>query len=166
VVAGVIVTQREFGELRTIPPGEARERWVGLLELADEPEPVRRYLHDGTLHALEDDDGRPLAAILEIEVQHGACELRAVAVAEAFQSQGIGSWMISEVCERLRTRGARRVIVGTASSGVRRLAFYQRLGFRFTHVERDFFSEARGYPADDFEDGIRVRDMVWMDKLL
>jgi quinol monooxygenase YgiN len=53
-------------------------------------------------------------------------------------------------------------VVGTASSGVRQLAFYQRLGFRLTHVEPDFFSQERGYPPGLSENGISVRDMVWM----
>ena len=55
------------------------------------------------------------------------------------------------------------MIVGTASSGTRQLAFYQRLGFRLTHVERDYFSAAKGYPAGLEEDGIPTRDMVWME---
>jgi hypothetical protein len=30
-------------------------------------------------------------------------------------------------------------------------------------IERDFFSPARGYPAVMEDNGIRLRDMVWMD---
>jgi ribosomal protein S18 acetylase RimI-like enzyme len=62
----------------------------------------------------------------------------------------------------LRAQG-KHVIVGTASSGTRQLAFYQRLGFRITHVERDYFTEAKGYPAGLEEDGIPTVDMVWME---
>ena len=29
---------------------------------------------------------------------------------------------------------------------------------------RDFFTEAKGYPADLVESGIPIRDMVWMDR--
>ena len=55
-------------------------------------------------------------------------------------------------------------VVGTASSGVRQLAFYQRCGFRLTRVERDFFTVDKGYPADLRENRIPIRDMVWMDR--
>ena len=72
--------------------------------------------------------------------------------------------MMNAVLFVLAQRGARRAIVGTASSGVRQLAFYQRCGFRLTHVERDFFTAEKGYPADLAEDGIPIRDMVWMDR--
>jgi hypothetical protein len=33
-------------------------------------------------------------------------------------------------------------------------------------VERDFFTPARGYPEVMVDNGIQLRDMVWMDRLL
>jgi ribosomal protein S18 acetylase RimI-like enzyme len=148
----------------TITSGRAREAWVELLELADEPAPLRRYLDDGTLYGVVDASGRPRAAVLAIDESDGTAELRAVAVAEDEQGTGLGSWLVSEVCERLRARGIRRVVVGTATSGVRQLAFYQRLGFRLDRIERDFFTAEKGYPSDFYENGIPTRDMVWMDR--
>jgi ribosomal protein S18 acetylase RimI-like enzyme len=113
---------------------------------------------------LEPTTGEPRAAALVIDRPDGAAELRAVAVAEPEQGSGFGSWLVDEVCDRLRDRGVPRVIVGTATSGVRQLAFYQRLGFRLTHVERDFFTAEKGYPAGLSENGIPTRDMAWMDR--
>jgi len=148
-----------------VEPGSARDHWRELLELADEPEPLRAYLHDGVLYGVADaETQRPRAAILVIDLGDGSAELRAVAVAEAEQGCGLGSSLVEEACARLRASGVRRVVVGTASSGTRQLAFYQRLGFRLTSVERDFFTAARGYPADLSENGIATRDMVWMDR--
>lgn len=154
-----------WSELVRIDPGPAREAWVPLLVLADEPEPLGAYLHDGELFGVLSDDGEPLAAILLIDDGggRGVVELRAVAVAERAQGHGIGSRMLDAVMEILRVRGSRRVVVGTASSGVRQLAFYQRCGFRLARVERDYFTQERGYPPDLTENGIATRDMVWMD---
>jgi ribosomal protein S18 acetylase RimI-like enzyme len=154
-------------ELSDVPPGSDRERWVPLLELADEPEPLRAYLHEGELFGLLGDDGAPLAAILVIDDltdDHSVAELRAVAVAEHAQGQGVGSRMIEAVVQVLAERGVQTVFVGTASSGVRQLAFYQRCGFRLSHVERDFFTEEKRYPPGLTENGIAIRDMVWMDR--
>ncbi len=153
-------------ELVTISPGVARERWAALLELADEPIPLRGYLQEGVLYGVEDEEGEPCAGVLVIDLPGAEAELRAVAVAVAQQGRGVGTWIVTEVCARLCSAGRRRVVVGTASSGIRQLGFYQRLGFRLTHIERDFFTEARGYPVGDVENGIRVRDMVWMDQAL
>jgi len=150
-------------ELHGVPAGPTCDRWVPLLELADEPEPLREYLNDGDLYGLVGENDEPRAAILVIEDGPGVMELRAVAVDEAVQGQGIGSLLVRTVLFVLAQRGARTAVVGTASSGVRQLAFYQRLGFRLTHVERDFFSPEKGYPADLEEHGIRTLDMVWMD---
>lgn len=144
--------------------GPAREAWVEILELADEPEPLSGYLQQGVLYGvLEAGTGRPRAAVLVIDLDDGAAELRAVAVAEADQGRGLGSWVVAGVCRRLRTSGVRRVVVGTASSGSRQLGFYQRLGFRLTRVERDYFTVDKGYPPDLSENGIPTRDMVWME---
>lgn len=146
--------------------GRDREPWVPLLELADEPEPLRAYLHDGELFGLRGSDQQPLAAILVIDDRSGdgSAELRAVAVAEHAQGRGIGSQMLEAVIGVLHARGTRRVIVGTASSGTRQLAFYQRCGFRLARVERDYFTLEKGYPPGLRENGIAVRDMVWLDR--
>jgi ribosomal protein S18 acetylase RimI-like enzyme len=147
--------------LTTIALGAAREAWVPLLELADEPEPLRRCLHDGVLYGVVDEQSdAPLGAVLVTDVDEGTAELRVVAVREAAQGRGLGSWMVTEVCNRLRADG-KGIVVGTASSGVRQLAFYQRLGFRMTRIDREYFTSARGYPPGLEENGIPTRDMVW-----
>lgn len=144
-------------------PVEEREPWVPLLELADEPAPLRVALRGGDLLGVVDAAGAPLAAVLAVPSSEGAVELRVVAVIEAEQGRGVGTLMIRAVLGLLRARGVRTVVVGTASSGVRELAFYQRCGFRLSRVERDFFTPDRGYPADLAANGIPSRDMVWMD---
>jgi ribosomal protein S18 acetylase RimI-like enzyme len=149
--------------LITVEPGAARDAWIPLLELADEPRPLRQYVDEGMLYGIvSEESGKPLAAVLVTSVDAQIVELRAVAVDEDEQGRGLGTWIVAEVCERLR-QARRRVVVGTASSGVRQLAFYQRLGFRLTHVEHDFFTPERGYPVGLSENGIPTRDMVWME---
>ena len=149
----------------TIPAGE-REPWRALLELADEPEPLARYIDDGILYGTTDDEDRPLGAVLVVIENDTRAELRAVAVAERAQGQGIGSRLINAVHDELRAKGITTVKVGTSSLATRELVFYQRLGFRLSHVERDYFNEARGYPPGLSDGGVPLRDMVWMDQTL
>ena len=40
------------------------------------------------------------------------------------------------------------------------------MGFRLRKIERDYFSPARGYPEGTTENGILLRDLVWMDQVL
>jgi ribosomal protein S18 acetylase RimI-like enzyme len=152
-------------QLVEVPAGEEREAWIPLLQLADELEPLRAYIDEGNLYGFVGADGAtPHAAVLVIEEPDGVVELRVVAVDEALQGQGIGTLMLNAVLFVLAQRGARRAVVGTASSGVRQLGFYQRCGFRLSHIERDYFTPEKGYPADLSENGILSRDMVWMDR--
>ena len=102
--------------------------------------------------------------MLVLDRGEGTAELRAVAVAETDQSQGLGSWMVTEVCTKLRATGVQRVVVGTASSGLRQLGFYQRLGFRLTARRADFFTERVATRADWPRTASRARDMVWMER--
>jgi GNAT superfamily N-acetyltransferase len=151
-------------QLVKIPSGPDRLGWLPLLELADEPGPLLKYIGDGDLYGMVGSDGAPLAASLVIEASPRVAELRAVAVDEAAQGTGVGTLMVKTLLFVLAQRGATTAIVGTASSGVRQLAFYQRCGFRLARVERDFFTVEKGYPADLAENGIPIRDMVWMDR--
>jgi ribosomal protein S18 acetylase RimI-like enzyme len=117
----------------------------------------------GDLFAFVDRDDAAVGIVLTIPEADGSVELKAVAVDTARQNLGIGRRMLAAVIEELRRRGVRRAVVGTANAGIGQLAYYQKAGFRLLRIERDFFSPARGYPAVMVDNGIRLRDRVWMD---
>jgi ribosomal protein S18 acetylase RimI-like enzyme len=147
-----------------VPAGAERERFVPLLLLADESlQQVRSYMHSGELYAFVGHEGIAVGIVLTIPAEQNSVELKAVAVEQTQQNRGIGRRMLAAVIEELRRRGVRRAIVGTANAGIGQLAYYQKAGFRLLRIERDFFSPARGYPAAMQDNGIRLRDMVWMD---
>jgi ribosomal protein S18 acetylase RimI-like enzyme len=147
-----------------VPSGAQRERFLPLLLLADESlEQVRSYMHSGELYAFIGNGDVPVGIVLTIPAEQNSVELKAVAVDTTQQNRGIGRRMLAAVIEELRRRGLRRAIVGTANAGIGQLAYYQKAGFRLLRIERDFFSPARGYPAVMEDNGIRLRDMVWMD---
>ena len=149
--------------MQRVSVGADRERFVDLLLLADESEQqVRSYLHRGDLYAYSADHV-VIGVILAIPIDDLTVELKAVAVDEHYQRRGLGNRMLLAVLEDLRARGVKRVIVGTSNAGIGQLAYYQKAGFRLLRIERDFFSPERGYPEVMVEEGIRLRDMVWMD---
>jgi ribosomal protein S18 acetylase RimI-like enzyme len=150
--------------LISVAAGPERERFLPLLLLADEsPEQVRSYMQLGDLFAFTERDATAVGIVLTIAKPDGSVELKAVAVDAARQNLGIGRRMLAAVLDELRRRGVRRATVGTANAGIGQLAYYQKAGFRLLRIERDFFSPARGYPAVMEDNGIRLRDMVWMD---
>ena len=153
--------------LISVPPGAKRERFLPLLLLADESlEQVRSYMHSGELYAFVGPDEVAVGIVLTLPAEQNSVELKAVAVDTTQQNLGIGRRMLAAVIEELRRRGVRRAVVGTANAGIGQLAYYQKAGFRLLRIERDFFSPARGYPAVMEDNGIRLRDMVWMDQEL
>lgn len=152
--------------LRRVPAGAERQHYVSLLLLADESEQqVRSYLNQGDLYEYRDDDCL-IGVVLAIAQEADTVELRAVAVDPSSQGQGLGQRMLTDVLDDLRARGVSRVIVGTASSAIGPLAFYQKVGFRLLRIERDYFNAARGYSPGLRENGIAVRDMIWMEQSL
>lgn len=138
-----------------------------LLLLADDSESeVHAYYQTGDLYTLRDASGAALGMTLVIPDGDEYAELKAVAVDASRHGQGVGKRLLAAVLAELKARGVRHVTVGTGNSGIGQLAFYQKAGFRLSRIERDFFSPARGYPADLEENGIPLRDMVWMDQEL
>jgi hypothetical protein len=56
--------------------------------------------------------------------------------------------------------------VATAAADVGNLRFYQRCGFRMTHVVPDAFGPFQGYPPGLEVDGIPLLDQVWFERVI
>lgn len=156
----------EAHHLLEIPPGQ-RAAWFPLLRLADDSErAVAAYLDEGTLFGLRGEDGGPSAELLAVPREDSAVEIVSLAVQETLRGRGLGRWIVEASLRRLKAAGFTRVVVATATSSLNALGFYQRLGFRLDRVERDVFTVEAGYPAGLTEEGIPVRDRVWLDRAL
>jgi ribosomal protein S18 acetylase RimI-like enzyme len=150
--------------IRVVGAGPARDAYLPLLYLADDSvQQVLGYYQTGDLYGWDDPEGEPVAMVLAIPLPDGAVELKAVAVAPGRQGQRVGQRLLAAVLASLQRRGVARVVVGTGNSGIGQFAFYQKAGFRFWRVERDFFTPERGYPEGIQENGIPLRDMIWLD---
>jgi len=140
-----------------------REALRALLELADEPGPLARYLHAGDVLAARK-DGVVVGVALLVPVEHDAVEIKNLAVRSDRQGEGIGRAMIDACVAYCRERRVQRLLVATAAADVGNLRFYQRAGFRMLRIERDAFTAATGYSDDDRVDDIPLRDRVWFDR--
>lgn len=152
--------------LHLIPQGARRDTYLPLFRLADDSErEIRAYYQTGQLFGLEDNEsGEPYGHVLVTPTsQLDTVEFKSTAIAVPIQGKGIGRQFLRDVIEYLRAASVRRIVVGTSNASVGNLAFYQKVGFRLWRIERDYFSTSKGYKATCVEDGIRVRDMVWMD---
>ena len=89
-------------------------------------------------------------------------EVKSLAVLEDYRSQGIGAALLAAAADHCRRRGAKRLVLATAAASIPALQFYQRQGFRISHVIRDFYSVERGYRPTELN-GIPLRDEVILD---
>jgi ribosomal protein S18 acetylase RimI-like enzyme len=128
-----------------------------LFELAeDSASELDGYIDAGrVLVALEGD-----RAVGQLQLIDG--EIKNMAVLESHQRRGIGRALIGAAIHRARQERRSTLVVATATADIGNLRFYQRLGFRMREIERDAFTAANGYEAQQV-DGIPLRDRVWLD---
>ncbi len=135
-----------------------KKRFLPLLLEADEQESmIDRYLSRGELFVLLDDKEEPRAVAVVTREDEGVYELKNLAVAAPFRRQGLGRLMIRFLLGRFRGGGV--MLVGTGDSPMT-LDFYKACGFRFSHVEKDFFVKNYDHPI--VENGRVLRDMIYL----
>lgn len=91
-------------------------------------------------------------------------EIRNLAVAPAWEGQGIATRLIATATEAAHQAGYTRLRIATGNSSTRQLRLYQRLGFELCAVRWDFFTER--YAAPIYEDGIHCRHLLVLEKAL
>jgi ribosomal protein S18 acetylase RimI-like enzyme len=133
-----------------------RERFVPWLLEADESEPIlRSYLDDGELYEVRGDH-RAIGVCLLLSAGD-EMEIKNIALDETARGRGNGRAAISEIAGLARSRGMRRLLVGTADTSAGTIAFYRRVGFHEAGIRHGFFD---GYPEPVVEDGRVAHDML------
>lgn len=140
-----------------------RSAFIPLLMLADESEAaVRSYLEDGEVYTFSN-AGETVGIMLMVAVDSSTIEIKNMAVVDSARGQGTGRQMIKEMEKKVKNSRYRTILVGTSNSSIGNLIFYQKCGFRFESIKKDFFL---AYPEPFYENGIRGLDMVMLKKEL
>jgi ribosomal protein S18 acetylase RimI-like enzyme len=138
-----------------------RERFLDLLLLADPSvELVQHYLAEGHLFVLFD-QGEACGVLHLIPQTATVMEVKNIAVNENAQGQGYGKRLLQYALDFCQRQVYEKVLVGTGNSSINNLAFYQKAGFRFLSIRRDFFTEHYSEPI--IEHGIHCRDMILLE---
>jgi GNAT superfamily N-acetyltransferase len=138
---------------------ENKKQFLDLLLLADEQENmIDKYLPDGDLFALYDDDLKSVCVVLPVDSE--SCELKNIATYEKYQGKGYGSALIKFIADFYKN-DYKTMLVGTGETpGI--LAFYKSCGFEQSHRLKNFFTDNYDHPM--FEDGIQLVDMIYLKK--
>jgi len=148
--------------MRIIQVTRNKKEYMSLLLLADEQEDmIDRYLDRGDMYVLQE-NGKALASIVVTHEGEGMLEIKNLAVLPALQRLGYGRKMIDYVEARYRS-AYHTLLVGTGDSPLT-IPFYERCGFHRSHAVKDFFIDHYDHPI--IEDGIQLRDMIYLKKTI
>lgn len=146
-------------EIREIK--ECKKIYIELLLLADEEEKmVDKYLERGNMFVL--DDGGIKAECVVTQEGDNVIEIKNIAVYPEYQKKGYGKKFI-EFIENKYKNDFDIIRAGTGDSKLT-VPFYENCGFRRSYCIKDFF--ANNYDKPIYEDGIRLKDMVCLEKSL
>ncbi|NJP39089.1 GNAT family N-acetyltransferase [Bacillus luteus] len=149
--------------VRVVEETGSREAYIDDLMMADESrEAVEAYLHKGKLFRIEA-DGNVAGVLLLVSAAEESMEIVNMALRPAYRGKGLGREAVEQVAAYCSSIGISRLIVGTANSSIGNLAFYQRTGFRMYDILQAYFDH---YPEPFYENGIRGRDMVMLERFL
>lgn len=138
-----------------------KKKYLNLLLLADEKENmIDRYLERGEVFVLHDSALCSIAVVTD--EGDGICELKNLATAPEHQRQGYAKQLVQFLFKRY-AQTHRMMLVGTGGTPAI-LSFYKSCGFVYSHRVPDFFT--KNYTSPIVEDGVTLRDMVYLKKAL
>ena len=138
---------------------ENKKQFMDLLLLADESEiMIDKYLADGDMFALYDNDLKSICVVLAIDKE--TCELKNIATYEKFQGKGYGKALIKFVSDYYKN-DYKTMLVGTGETPTI-LSFYESCGFTISHRIENFFTDNYDHPI--FEEDIQLVDMIYLKK--
>jgi Predicted P-loop ATPase fused to an acetyltransferase len=138
-----------------------KKRHLDLLLLADEQEDmIDKYLEDGDMYALYDDDLKTVCVVATIDEE--TCELKNIATYPKYQGKGYAKALIRHISEHYKS-SYKTMLVGTGEVPSI-LSFYENCGFEKSHRIKNFFTD--NYDHLMFEEGVQLVDMVYLKKEL
>ena len=136
-----------------------KKQFLDLLLLADEQENmIDKYLPNGDLFALYDDDLKSVCVV--VPINNETCELKNIATYEKFQGKGYGRALINFISEFYKN-DYNTMLVGTGETHAI-LSFYESCGFEKSYRVKNFFTDNYDHPI--FDGDIQLVDMIYLKK--
>lgn len=138
-----------------------KKRYIDLLLLGDEDEKmIDKYLERGEMYIL-DDNGIKAECVVTDEGSK-ILEIKNIAVSPKFQKQGYGKKLIEFITEKY-SENFSVIQAGTGDSPLT-IPFYEKCGFRKSHIVKNFFID--NYKNPIYEEGVQLIDMIYLQKNL
>lgn len=138
-----------------------KKRYIDLLLLGDEDEKmIDKYLERGEMYIL-DDNGIKAECVVTDE-GNKILEIKNIAVSPKFQKQGYGKKLIEFITEKY-SENFSVIQAGTGDSPLT-IPFYEKCGFRKSHIVKNFFID--NYKNPIYEEGVQLINMIYLQKNL
>lgn len=140
---------------------ENKKQFLSLLLLADEQESmVDRYLENGTMYVLEDNDVK--AECVVTDEGNGILEIKNIAVNPKYHRMGYGKALIDFLDSKYADEYS-TLQVGTGDSPLT-IPFYEKCGFVRSLKIPNFFTDNYDHPI--YEGGVQLIDMIYLQRRL
>ncbi|WP_027129142.1 GNAT family N-acetyltransferase [Fusobacterium perfoetens] len=138
-----------------------KKKYIDLLLLADEEEKmIDKYLERGEMYIL-DDNGVKAECVVTDE-GNGILEIKNIATLPNWHKQGYGKKLIEFIIKKY-SKNYLVIQVGTGDSPTT-IPFYEKCGFKKSHIIKDFF--IKNYDKPIIENGVQLVDMIYLKKIL
>jgi len=138
-----------------------KRKYMPLLLIADEQESmIERYINNSVMFVLDDNGVK--GEISVCDAGGGVLEIKNLAVLPDSRKKGYGRELINFVCDKYKNEFS-EIQVSTGKSPLT-VPFYEKCGFKKSHVIKNFFTENYDHPI--IEDGVRLVDMIYLKKPL
>ena len=129
-----------------------------LIYLADEDDDqIKKYIDSSTFLATIDDE-KIIGIIGMNEINEKSTEIVCVAVDEDYQNKKIGTNLIEKAISVSKEKNYKEIIIKTGNCGIGQLYLYQRCGFRFDSVNKNYMIE--NYKNPIYENDIQCIDQI------
>ncbi|MCI6152006.1 MAG: GNAT family N-acetyltransferase [Fusobacterium perfoetens] len=136
-----------------------KKKYIDLLLLADEEEKmIDKYLERGEMYIL-DDNGVKAECVVTNE-GNGILEIKNIATLPNWHKQGYGKKLIEFIIKKY-SKNYLVIQVGTGDSPTT-IPFYEKCGFKKSHIIKDFF--IKNYDKPIIENGVQLVDMIYLKK--
>ncbi len=135
-----------------------------LLLLADPSKAmIDGYIHSSFVYTAKSDE-QVVAVYALQEMDQDTAEIKNLAVAEALQGKGLGTYLLQHSISIACEKGYSHIIIGTGDTSTGQLYLYKKLGFEVFATKENFFIDH--YPEPIYENGIQCKHMILLQKKL
>ncbi|WP_020614746.1 GNAT family N-acetyltransferase [Sediminispirochaeta bajacaliforniensis] len=129
-----------------------------LIYLADEDDDQIKKYKDTSIFWATMDNEKIIGIIGINEINKESTEIVCVAVDEEYQNKKIGTNLIEKAISVSKEKKYKEIIIKTGNCGMGQLYLYQRCGFRFDSINKDYMIE--NYKNPIYENDIQCFDQI------